>query len=120
MDEEAEKLAFQQAVEEWRRGGATTQKGKVVTIRQYQQSDIPQVSASAEFSDRTGEWVNPFALPSAPSPRTTVSVKISLSKQSDHNKCLCFFQGGTLKSGVLDEEAEHAVSIFILGPSTCS
>lgn len=78
IDEEAERLAFQQAVEEWRRGSnTTTQKGKVVTIKQYEKSDLQSSSAaaaSADFNDRQGEWVNPFALPSAPSPRSNVRI----------------------------------------------
>jgi hypothetical protein len=91
IDEEAERLAFQQAVEEWRRGSTnTTQKGKVVAIREFQQSELSStISASAEFSDRTGEWVNPFSLPVPVAPSSAMG-------------------GGNLKGGVLDEDAEHA------------
>jgi hypothetical protein len=56
LDEEAERRAFQEAVMEWRKGGATTEKGiKTLSIRG---------GSSGDGDD--GMWNNPFANP-APS-----------------------------------------------------
>lgn len=108
IDEEAEQEAFRQAVAEWRKGGAgadSHQRGKVVAIKPFRSIfDEPSSSGMEEptrFNEEqdafaitgAGEWVNPFAAPVDP--------------PSTHG-------GSSLRGGVLDEAAEHAVCTYII------
>lgn len=63
LDEEAERIAFMSAVEEWRRGdSAPIQQGKIMLIRDRKGVD------SAQSSHKEGMWTNPFAAPAPSSP----------------------------------------------------
>lgn len=61
FDEEAERRAFQEAVMEWRRGGATTEKGiKTLSVRKSSEN------RDSDFTvEDDGMWNNPFAPNSA-------------------------------------------------------
>ena len=66
IDEEAERLAFQQAVEEWRRADASAaNKGKKMEIvREYQRDTKTNSSfAATEESNDDGLWKNPWGAP---------------------------------------------------------
>lgn len=78
LDEEAERLAFMRAVEEWRKGDAGTAQKKVTIVREFggkpASSAISDVTTShfslVDGADSGGMWKNPFA-PAEPSPRVS-------------------------------------------------
>lgn len=99
-DEEAERQAFQDAVNAWRKGSNTSKglngteattkpsvKGGVVVEREYEN----------EKAD-SGMWRNPFAPSPSPSPAAAPAI--------------------SLRQGVLDEEQEHQVRwpSFLIAP----
>jgi hypothetical protein len=62
LDEEQERLAFQQAVAEWRRQDQGQATAKVQMVREFApQSQQPQVMVHAVAEASGDMWVNPFA-----------------------------------------------------------
>lgn len=94
-DEEAERKAFQEAVNSWRKGNAPESKqtvnvnvGKVLIEREY------ETKKAASSSGQDNLWHNPFADNSA--------IKTEQKQSVPRNS-------GSLNQGTLDEEQEHAV-----------
>ncbi len=65
LDEEAERLAFMQAVEEWRKGDSAVTK-TVTIVREFERKHPPdvsnlQINVSGSDTVSDGMWRNPFA-----------------------------------------------------------
>lgn len=84
IDEEAERLAFQQAVEEWRRAdGLAAQQGKKMEIvREYQggkKSSAPKEDFGVMASEGDdGMWKNPWGAPPSEEKKKVIYSSIHL------------------------------------------
>ncbi len=74
LDEEAERLAFMQAVEEWRKGDSAATK-TVTIVREFERKRSPddshlQINLSGSNTVSDGMWRNPF-VPDQSSPKVS-------------------------------------------------